>query len=107
MTEKDPLLHAKLNLESGKLSWQEMQRHFARGAVVRVAQELDLIEVAAAVAGNATDSFSNWLAAGQVGRATETEAKDWCKRNPLFWAVVVAPWVLVQELPVGEDKPVG
>jgi hypothetical protein len=26
------------------------------------------------------------------------DAEDWHARQPQFWAVVVAPWVLVQEI---------
>jgi len=46
-------LAEKLNLETARLGWDELARHFARGSVIRVAATL--------------------------------------------WAVVVAPWVLVQE----------
>lgn len=98
MTEHDSLLRAKLNQDSGKLTWREMQPHFARGSVIRVASDLDLIEVATAMAGDGAGLFSNWLQERRVGRATEDEAKDWNERAPLFWAVVVAPWVLVQEI---------
>jgi len=30
-------------------------------------------------------------------RADDVDARDWERRNPVLWAVVVAPWVLVQE----------
>ncbi|AAU90868.1 MULTISPECIES: DUF2288 domain-containing protein [Methylococcus] len=99
MAEHPSSIYAKLNLDSGKLTWQEMQPHFARGAIVRVAPGLDLIEVATVMAADETRTLSRWLRDGQVGRATATEARDWHERDPLFWAVVVAPWVLVQEIP--------
>lgn len=99
MTEHETSIYTKLNLDSGKLTWQEMQPHFARGAVVRVSPELDLIEVGAAMAADEAETLSRWIRDGRVGRATETEARDWNARSPLFWAIVVAPWVLVQEIP--------
>ena len=37
-------------METGKLSWHEAERFFAKGIMVKVAAELDLIEVAAAMA---------------------------------------------------------
>lgn len=49
MTEHDPeLLRAKLNLETGRMDWRALARHFARGVVVKVAAGLDLVEVASA-----------------------------------------------------------
>ncbi|QJD28874.1 DUF2288 domain-containing protein [Methylococcus geothermalis] len=99
MIEHDASLYAKLNQDAGKLTWPEMQPHFARGAVIRVAPELDLIEVGAVMATDETEILSRWIRDGRVGRATEVEARDWNERGPLFWAVVIAPWVLVQEIP--------
>jgi hypothetical protein len=26
------------------------------------------------------------------------DARDWLERQPVFWAIVVAPWVLIQEI---------
>ncbi len=42
------ILKAKLNQETAKASWKELQPFFARGQTVYVAPELDLIEVALA-----------------------------------------------------------
>lgn len=99
MADDRTSIYAKLNLDAGKITWQEMQPHFARGAVVWVAAGLDLIEVGTVMAADETRTLSRWLRDGEVGRATDTEARDWNQRRPLFWAVVVAPWVLVQEIP--------
>jgi len=33
-----------------------------------------------------------------IGRATTEQALDWQQRQVSFWAVVTAPWVLVQEV---------
>ena len=98
----DPELNAeqlrqKLNLETGQLGWQELQRHFARGVVVVVSKELDLIEVAVAFAEDDKTRFEVWIEAGQVWRATDEDAKQWHETDAGFWSAVVAPWVLVQE----------
>ena len=91
-------LRERLNLETGRIGWQEMQRHFARGAVVRVAAELDLVEVAACMAADDRERFMPWFASGQVARAGTEDAEGWNRRQSAFWAVVVAPWLLVQEI---------
>ncbi|MDD5033557.1 MAG: DUF2288 domain-containing protein [Methylococcaceae bacterium] len=91
-------LLTRLNLESGKLDWGETERHFARGVVVKVAAELDLVEVAAAMAEDDKAVVARWLEHGQIARASSEDAIRWNAAQSEFWAVVVAPWVLVQEI---------
>jgi len=96
MTPSD-LLRAKLNLETAQLGWPELERHFARGDVIKVAVGVDLVDAALHIAENNTASVEAWLAEGRIARAGIADAEDWHTRQPMFWAVVVAPWVLVQE----------
>ena len=96
------LLHAKLNSETGRLHWRELERHFARGAVVKVAPGMDLVAVAVRFAQDDTAAIAAWLQTGQVGRASTEDAVAWPGRQSTFWAVVVAPWVLVQEIAAPE-----
>ena len=98
MTEPLELLRAQLNGETGKLTWKELDRHFARGAVIRVAPGLDLVEVAARIARDDKATIEAWMQDGRINRASTEDALDWNQRQPSFWAVVVAPWVLVQEI---------
>lgn len=92
------LLRAKLNLETAQLQWPELERHFARGDVIKVAIGTDLIEAALNVAENNAATVQTWLAEGRIARAEMSDAEGWHARQPMFWAVVVAPWVLVQEV---------
>ncbi|MGD8925946.1 MAG: DUF2288 domain-containing protein [Thioalkalispiraceae bacterium] len=88
----------KLNLETGKLSWSELQVFFARGVVVVVNPELDLIEIAAHISGNNAHEIEQLINRQQVKRANDEHARNWVENEPAFWAVVVSPWVLVQEI---------
>lgn len=97
MTEPAEILRAKLNSETAKVAWAELQRHQARGVVVCVAGEIDLIEVAVAMAQDNGAVIDQWMQAGKVSKATDETARDWLVRDPDLWSVVVAPWVLVQE----------
>lgn len=90
-------LAARLNLETGRLDWAELQRHFARGNVLAVSRELDLIEVAAALARDDSTAIAGWKASGRVRAARDEDARRWHSKAAGFWAVVVAPWVVVQE----------
>jgi len=98
MTSPSDILRAKLNLETAQLSWPELERHFARGSLIKVAFGTDLVDTALHVAENNAATVQEWLANGRIARAELRDAEDWHARQPMFWAVVVAPWVLVQEV---------
>jgi len=102
MSEDSSTLYAKLLGETASITWQELQPFFARGALLRVAGDFDLIEAAQAVALDDRETVARWLAKGHIGKLEADEAQDWLERDPTLWAVVVAPWVLVQER---ADKP--
>jgi hypothetical protein len=98
MSQDHDELIAQLNNETAKLSWSELEKHFARGSVIKVTKGMDLIEVAAIVAKDDKPSLEAMMADGSVGNATTDDAKLWHECSNDFWAVVVAPWVLVQAI---------
>ncbi|HEX6927784.1 MAG TPA: DUF2288 domain-containing protein [Gammaproteobacteria bacterium] len=89
-------LRHRLNAETARIAWAELAPHFARGVVVRVGGSLDLVEVAAAFVEDRRDAVDAWLRAGEIRRATDDDAREWQDGDAGCWAVVVAPWVLVQ-----------
>ncbi|BCO32226.1 hypothetical protein TspCOW1_23290 [Thiohalobacter sp. COW1] len=86
-----------LNRETARIRWAELERHFARGVVIHVAAELDLVAVAVAFANDDRTAVEAWLADDRVRHLNTDTARDWRARDPELWAVVIAPWVLVQE----------
>lgn len=90
-------LKAKLNLETSRIHWHELQTYFARGQVVRVAPELDLLEVATELAADNKSRFEQWMNEGRVGEVPPDTGQAWYDRNAELWAVVIAPWILVQD----------
>ncbi len=91
-------LRDKLNGETAKLQWNELERHFASGAVVKVAAAMDLVEAAVAMARDDTQTIKMAMDAGRIARASAEDAEQWARNDQTLWAVVVAPWVLVQEV---------
>ena len=91
-----------LNAQTGRISWKELQRHFAAGVVLVVAGDLDLIDVAARIVEDNRAQIEHWMGSGQLARAETAHARGWEAEQSEFWAVVAAPWVLVQE--IGENK---
>ena len=98
MTTPSDILRAKLNLETARLTWPELERHFARGVVLRIQPGFDLIEAGLAMAENRAAEVQRWLADGTLAHADMDDARRWHENRQEFWAVVVAPFVLVQEV---------
>jgi len=90
-------LRQKINLETGSIEWSELVRHFAKGLVVVIGTDLDLIEVAERFAADDQTQVATWIEQEKISRAMDDDARRWHENSTEFWSVVVAPWVLVQE----------
>ena len=90
-------LVSRLNGETAKIAWHERQKHYASGNVLAVAKGADLIKVAIALHRDDRDQVQQWLGDGAVGRVQDQQAMDWYDSNKLLWALVIPPFVLVQE----------
>jgi hypothetical protein len=90
-------MYARLLAETAQIGWSELERFFARGMLLRVAGDLDLVSVAEAIASDNTAQVAQWLSAGLVERVQADTAADFAARDPNLWAVVVSPWICVQE----------
>lgn len=94
--ENDTDLRTKINLETARLPWSELQRHFAQGTVVYVSEELDLVDVAVRISHDDKDSIATWMSDGKIGKVTDLQAQTWAESDALLWTSVVSPFVLVQ-----------
>lgn len=93
-------LETLFNAQTGRVTWTELERAFARGALIRVDAGLDLVAVACCVARDEASTLQGWMAAGQVAPVSVAEAQAWSSGAAQFWAVVAAPFVLAQVIPV-------
>ena len=93
-TNIDALNKDKVNLETSKIAWQELQRFFASGLAVFVDSELDLIEVAHQFSIDNKDQVATWMQNQQEGLVSDAQAVAWLEAD--VWAVVVKQWILVQ-----------
>ena len=92
----EEILKAKINGECGKLLWSELEKHFARGVVLKVDGTMDLIDVAVEFTRDNKARVTEWLESGVVAKVTDDDAIAWHESDAIFWSVVVAPWVMVQ-----------
>ena len=86
----------KLNRETSRIAANELHSFFEQGAVLAVAPGMDLVKVAGAMAVDDSATVGKWLQNGQIEKADDTMSERWMKEEISLWAVVVAPWVLVQ-----------
>ena len=82
--------------QTSKIAWRELGRFFAGGKVLLVDKSLNLVEVASAVSSDNTQAVSQWVGANQLAAVSDEQALDWQQKDEHLWAVVTAPWVLVQ-----------
>jgi hypothetical protein len=90
-------LIARLNGETARIEWHELQKHYASGSVIAVAARFDLIKVAIALHQDDTAQIKQWLAEDSIQQVTDSQAKQWYDQNAAVWALVIPPFVLVQE----------
>lgn len=90
------LLRAKINGETSRLPWTELQRFYAGGVVVVVSDTLDLVDVAVRIAQDDKNTVAQWMNDGLIAKANDAQAQAWLEADLSLWAVVVKPWILVQ-----------
>jgi len=84
-------------LETSRIAWKELQRFFASGSAVHVAAELDLVDVACQFGCDNKNQVALWMQRQQIALVSDRQAIDWLESDAEVWAVVVKPWILVQD----------
>jgi hypothetical protein len=92
-------LRSQLEELLDEAEWEWLIPHVQRDAVVMVAAGLDLLDVGEAIASDNTTSVQHWIGEALLAKPSPEEvvqlASDRTKR---FKALIVQPYVLVQEL---------
>lgn len=91
------IARVKVNLETSQIAWNELQRFFASGSAVFIASSLDLINVAYQFSIDNKDQVTQWMQNNQISLVSDQQALMWLEADTSVWAVVVKPWILVQE----------
>lgn len=90
------LLRSKIISDTATIEWSALLGLFAKGLVIWVKPEMDLIEVAIACHYDDAQSINDWMDRKDIQVMPDDIAKQWLDQNQLIWATVVKPWVLVQ-----------
>lgn len=88
----------KIQLETAKIYWSELQRFFAKGEAIWISTQLDLIEVAYHFSIDDKAQVQIWLNEKTISQVPDELALEWFNSNRQLWAVVIKPFVLVQKI---------
>ncbi|TXS89285.1 DUF2288 domain-containing protein [Parahaliea maris] len=96
-TSREDLLRREYHAQTARIPWTDLQTYYAHGSVIRVSPDLDLVEVAVQLGMDNKQRFEEWTGADLVAPVSDAEALAWYESGAQLWAVVAAPWVLVQD----------
>jgi hypothetical protein len=96
MEQKSDQWHA-LHAETATIEWKDLERFFARGNLLRVSSELDLVDAALEIANDNTAGIEQWTTKKLLSSVSNEEALLWSKGENELWSVIVLPWILVQQ----------
>lgn len=86
----------EFNASAATIPWRELERYYAAGLVRTLSEGQDLIEVACDLAEDKAGPIQSLIDQGELEAPTAEQAQSWHDENRSLWALVVAPWVLVQ-----------
>jgi hypothetical protein len=93
-----------LKATMGPIELSDLGPHLSRDAVIVVDGSLDLLDVGEAVARDDKERVSAWVAAGLLAKPSLEQLGRWSKAHgPALTALVVQPFVLLQEGPRAES----
>lgn len=90
-------LHQKINRETARIRWSELATFFASGDIITISNDVDLIEAAIAISEDNSQQIQEWMQAGLIMKTSDEQAIEWQAENKELWAVVIKPWILVQD----------
>ena len=97
ITSKE-LLRGKINSETARIPWKELQRYFAGGYTLVVDEALDLVEAAYQMQQDNAEQVEQWMKSELIRPVANEEARAWFNDDAELWACVIKPWVLIQPI---------
>lgn len=91
-------IEEKLKQQIEQATWDMLKPHFERGGLVVVHEDLDLVEVGAAVAEDRVDQVQHWLEGRMLVKPDAAVVETWPDEKT-FNFVIIQPYVLVQNRP--------
>ncbi|MFK8013457.1 MAG: DUF2288 family protein [Marinicellaceae bacterium] len=93
-----PKTHEELLQECAPVAYKEIEHFFARGMLVLISKNLNIIEIALLIQADDKNKLNKLIDQGDVVRVHDKHALKWSQNNTELMAVTVVPWLLVQEI---------
>ena len=94
-----PGLKERLEKDVANISWKDLQPHAKRDAIIVVTKELDLPEVAVAIAEDNTASVQRWIGDRAIAKPSSQQLTAWNQTpEKLFITLIVQPFVVIKEV---------
>jgi hypothetical protein len=92
-------LRAELAETLDRAEWEWLIPHVKRDVVLFVKPDLDLLDVGVAIASDDVLSVQNWISKQQIHKPSPDQLTVWNnEKNTRFQALIIQPYILVQEL---------
>ncbi len=89
----------RLEKDLAEVDWRSLRIHTQRDALILVAAQLDLVEVATMVVTDAADEIGVWIENGQIGKPTAEQLAAWeGELEKPFRMLIAAPYILIQDV---------
>ena len=96
-------LRAELTENLDEAEWNWLVPHVQRDVVVVVNKNLDLLDVGVAIANNNVTSVQHWISEQLIHKPSPEEKEAWnSNQTKRFNALIVQPYVLVQEISISQ-----
>lgn len=91
-------LRKHFQAQKAPISWLELETFLKQGTVVKIAESLDLIEVAIALVLDDSKQVQQWMNKSLLARVDSQTEKVMKNPQEKINALVTSPWVIVQEI---------
>ncbi len=92
-------IREKFATDLADVCWKDLRIHMQRDAIITVAGELDLIDVAVAVARDEKELVGPWIEDAQLSKPSREQLDAWeTQLDKGFRVLIVQPFILIQEI---------
>lgn len=83
--------------------WDLLRAHLERGTLIIISNDLDLADVAYAVATDEKESVERWVMNKLLIKPSAEQIREWdANKQKLFHMVVISPFILIQAFGIQE-----
>lgn len=92
-------LRAELAEGLDEAEWNWLMPHAQRDSLILINPELDILDVAMAIANDDTAKVQRWISESLITKPSQVQISNWNQeQSKRFNALIIQPYVLVQEL---------